>query len=372
MNTYFAPQEKADIQELATEIEIVSKSPILSGLLDSINGLLCILNEHRQIVALNNSFIKVLGIDDPAEILGLRPGKAVKCVHAEIEPEDCGSTKYCSSCGAAIAIVSSMEQNQPVEKICALSINRDDKVVDVVFLVKSHPITIDGGRFLLLFLQDITLQEQRAALERTFFHDVNNMLYMLLGSSELLVQEEPSELAKNIHQASIRLHNEITIQRCLSLSETNSYQLVKQKVTTEKIFADIEAFFLNHPVADKKQIEFQNDFKDVKLNTDVSLLSRVLCNMTTNALEATEENGRIKIWVEQEGDQLIVCVWNAQEIPPQIVNRIFQRNFSSKEQSGRGIGTFSMRLFGEKVLGGEISFTTSKTEGTIFKFYHPL
>lgn len=372
MDTYFAPPERASDEQLATEIEIVSNNPIFSGLLRSISGLLAILDEHRQIVALNDSFLKMLDIDDPAEILGLRLGKAINCIHADTEPEDCGSTKYCSSCAAAIAIVTSMEQNKPVEKICALSANRGDKDIDVVFLVKSHPISIDGRRFLLLFLQDITLQEQRAALERTFFHDVNNMLCMLLGSSALLVEEEPSELAQIIHQASFRLHNEIAIQRCLSLSETNSYQLLKREITTEQILAELEAFFINHPVANKKSIEFQNDWKNMKLDTDVSLLSRVLCNMTTNALEATGENGKIKIWIEQEGDQLIICVWNAQEIPPEIVTRIFQRNFSTKEQAGRGIGTFSMRLFGEKLLGGQISFATSKNKGTIFRFSHPL
>ena len=52
-------------------------------------------------------------------------------------------------------------------------------------------------------------------------------------------------------------------------------------------------------------------------------------------------------------------------------SRIFQRNFSTKEQDGRGIGTFSMKLFGEKILGGQVSFTTSKTGGTTFKFAYP-
>jgi len=65
-------------------------------------------------------------------------------------------------------------------------------------------------------------------------------------------------------------------------------------------------------------------------------------------------------------------VWNGGEIPQEIAARIFQRNFSTKEQAGRGIGTFSMKLFGEKILGGQVSFTTSKKEGTIFRFACPI
>lgn len=372
MDTYFAAPEKVSDEELAREIKIVSDNQVVSGLLTLTRGLLAIVDEHRQIVALNYSFLNMLGIDDPAEILGLRPGEALQCIHADNEPAGCGTTKFCSSCGAAIAIVSSLEQNRPVERICSLSVNRGDKISDIVFLVRSHPINIDQRRFLLIFLQDITQQHQRAALERAFFHDINNMLSMLLVATELLVEKNPSKLANTIHKSSLRLHKEIAIQRCLLESETCNYQLVWHEISTEQILTDLHAFFANHPVARKKYIEFQKDSPYILFKTDVSLLSRVLCNMIINALEATEENGVVKIWIEQEGNQLHFCVWNAQEIPAEIVNRIFQRNFSTKKQSGRGIGTFSMKLFGEEILGGQVSFTTSEKEGTVFRFSLPV
>jgi len=372
MDTHFAPPEKAPDEELETEIKIVSKNPVISGLLHSISGLLAIVDEHRQIVALNDSFLQMLGIDDPAGALGLRHGEALQCIHADDEPAGCGTTQFCSSCGAAIAIVSSLEQNKPVEKLCALSAKRGEKIIDIALLVKSHPIVIDKRRFLLIFLQDITQQQQRAALERTFYHDVNNMLFMLLGTSELLVEENPSELAKTVHQASLRLHKEIAIQRCLSQSETSNYKPIRLDITTELVFSELQSFFANHPASHKKSVAFQDDYPDISFNTDLSLFSRVLCNMIINALEATEEHDAVKVWVETESNQLIFCVWNAQEIPPETAIRIFQRNFSTKEQAGRGVGTFSMKLFGEEILGGRVNFVTSKKEGTIFRFSHPV
>jgi len=372
MDTYFATPKRVSDEELATEIDIVSNNPVMSVLLDSVSGLLAILDEHRQIIALNDSFIRMLGIDDPVNALGLRHGEVLKCIHANEEPAGCGTTKYCSSCGAAIAIVTSLKQNKPIERICALSANRGGKKIDLALLVKAHPVNIDMRRFLLVFLQDITQEEQRAALERTFFHDVNNMLSILLGASEQLVEEAPSALAKTIHKVSTRLHKEVDIQRCLSQSETGNYQPMMHEITTEQIFADLQSFFVNHPVARKKTIEFQESYPKISINTDIVLLSRVLCNMTINALEATEENGIVKIWLEHEGNLLSFYIWNAQEILPEITNRIFQRNFSTKEQAGRGIGTFSMKLFGEEILGGQVSFSTSKKEGTTFKYTYPV
>jgi len=33
---------------------------------------------------------------------------------------------------------------------------------------------------------------------------------------------------------------------------------------------------------------------------------------------------------------------------------------------GRGLGTFSMKLFGEEFLGAKVNFKTSELEGTVF------
>ncbi len=372
MDTYFAPAERANEMEIATEIDVVSKNPLVSGLLHSISGLLLVLDKHRQIITLNDSFLQMLGIEDPAKALGLRPGEALQCIHAHSEPAGCGTTKFCSTCGAAIAIVSSLGQDRSVEKICALSVNRGGKLVDIALLVKSHPIQIDRKKFLLLFLQDITKQQQRAALERTFFHDVNNMLSMLVGASELLVLQEPSELAKTLHQASLRLTKEVAIQKLLTQSESCDYLPVWLELTTPEILDELHSFFANHPAAIGKNISISKDHPVVSITIDISLLLRILCNMIINALEATAENGEVKIWLKQEGDFLSFCVWNAQEIPHDVTSRIFQRNFSTKEQAGRGIGTYSMKLLGEKILGGKVSFTTSKTDGTTFRFTYPV
>jgi K+-sensing histidine kinase KdpD len=372
VTTYFASPEKADKEELKEEIEMVSHNPIITSLLRSVSGLLAVLDEHRQIIALNDSFLRMLGIPDPASVLGLRPGEALQCAHAHDMPAGCGTTLFCPTCGVAIAIVAGLGEENPAERICALSVNREGKTVDITLLVRSHPITIDNKKFLLLFLQDISREQQRAALERTFFHDINNLLGILLGLSEQLNEENPSHYSHYILNTALRLQNEVAIQRSLMQGESFSYQPMWHTYSTTRIVRELEAFFTSHPVAQNKILDFSENHPDIIIKTDISLLLRVLCNMIINALEATSENYPVKIWLEQEGSSLSFCVWNRQEIPEHIARRIFQRNFSTKKQDGRGIGTYSMRLFGENILGGRVSFSTSKEEGTVFKFTCPV
>jgi signal transduction histidine kinase len=277
----------------------------------------------------------------------------------------------CSTCGAAISIVSSLGQNKTVERICALTAKRNGKDVEMALLVRSHPIDINKKRFILLFIQDITKQQQRAALERTFFHDINNMLGALVIASEYLAKNQSSEMAKSIHQIALRLNREVSIQRCLIQSESYEYQPIWDKFSTTYIFKEMQTFFINHPVAKGKNLNYTNNYPDEWIRTDIALLQRVLTNMILNALEATATDGTVKIWLGKDDDSYIFYVWNTQEIPKKFRNRIFQRNFSTKEQDGRGIGSYSMKLFGEKVLGGQVGFTSSSTNGTTFHFAIP-
>ena len=209
-------------------------------------------------------------------------------------------------------------------------------------------------------------------LKEDIVHDINNMLGVLLGASELLNLQEPSDLAKAIYQETLRLSKEVAIQRCLLIDESCDYQPSWYEYTLKDILKELRSFFANHPVARGKKINMAEDHPSVSIKTDVSLLLRVLFNMIINALEATEENGEVKIWIEHKGGFISFCVWNAGEIVGDVTTRIFQRNFSTKEEAGRGIGTYSMKLLGEELLGGRVSFSTSKKEGTIFRFTHPL
>ncbi len=81
METYFAPSERLVDDELKKEIELVSKNSIIDGLLHSVSSLLAVLNEHRQILTLNDSLLEAIGLGNP-EVLGLRMGEALECIHS--------------------------------------------------------------------------------------------------------------------------------------------------------------------------------------------------------------------------------------------------------------------------------------------------
>ena len=372
MDTFFADPKRTDEKTLAEEISFVSENPLMTCLLLSLGGLLAVLNEQRQVVSLNDSFFKMLNLDNPLEILGLRVGEVLHCIHAQEEPAGCGTTQFCSSCGAVIAMVLSLIKNESVERNCVMTAIQKGALTDLVFHVRATPLLIQSRRFVLFFLQDITAGQQRAVLERTFFHDIRNMLAGIVGVSELLTSDPLNQTYPEvIHTLSKRLLKETEIQQYL-LKADFSYLPELSETTSGKVMEELKAFFTNHPLVQRKHLLFADPLPGTVIKTDLSLLLRVLCNMVTNALEASDPEDAIKVWTEKREARITFFVWNRQAIDDQVALRIFQRNFSTKKESGRGIGTYAMKLFGEKMLGGAVSFSTSEKEGTLFSIGLPL
>ena len=371
-DTHFASADRTDPRVLEREIEIVSNNPVMNTLLETVSGLIAVLDENRQVVAVNDAFMDALGIHDLHEVFGLRHGEALACTHSSDEPGGCGTTRFCSSCGAAIAIVTSLDVDETAERMCALRTTRDGGEADLCLLVQSHPVRIDGVRFLLLFLQDITADWRRAALERTFFHDIKNMLGSLSTASALLTAGETDpELVQIIRRSAARLAREVAIQQCLCDEEDCAWQLDLESTTLGELLGELDMLFGKHPAVEGKRLEIAAPTEDAVVRVDVSLLLRVLGNMVANALEASAPGATVRVWADVADGQVMFGTWNDGLIPDAVALRIFQRNFSTKDGPGRGIGTYSMKMIGERYLGGEVRFSTSAEDGTTFELLIP-
>ena len=93
--------------------------------------------------------------------------------------------------------------------------------------------------------------------------------------------------------------------------------------------------------------------------------------MLQNAFEASPERTEVALRVDPAVREMAFRVWNPGLIPPSVAPRIFQRYFTTKGGGDRGQGTFVMKHFGERVLRGRVSFTSTKDAGTTFELRIP-
>ncbi len=361
-------------EDLQQELASVTCSPIVDGLMQSVSGLFAVLNDSRQIVAVNDTFLSRVGANDTLDLLGLRPGEAVHCVHANDSPGGCGTGKLCVSCGAAIAIVTSLSQQTSVERKCVATIWRNGGTEDICFNVRSTPYPIAGKLYLMLILQDISEQEKWAEIQRVFFHDIRNIAFGLVGASRLLEESSQANdvrLTKVVCRLSHRLENELKIQQGMVQMEVGDLQPDLQPVSIGEVLNCLKDIYQSHPIAISKKLTLPASIDGDLILTDLPLLLRVMSNMITNAFEASQNGGEVRLWLEQDVTSTTFCVWNSEVIPEQISGRIFQRFFSTKSEHGRGTGTYMMKFFGEKALKGKVGFTSTVPDGTIFRFTVP-
>ena len=172
----------------------------------------------------------------------------------------------------------------------------------------------------------------------------------------LTIKNKESLEADQVHQMALRLAQEITIQSCFLKSDECNYQPFNYKITAEQIFNELNSFFFNHPASKNKILNFPKSYPDISFQSDITLLMRILRNMLTNAFEATEYDGEVKFWLESGDDLITFFVWNKGVIPKDVSRRVFQPHFSTKEGTGRGFGTYSMKLLGEDFLSGKVDF----------------
>jgi signal transduction histidine kinase len=364
--TYFAPAERASKEILEFQRKEAS-DPLLKALLASVDGYIAILNEQRQILACNNQLLIDIGLTDDS-VVGYRPGEALKCLNSDKAPGGCGTSEACKQCGAIIAILECQKGLSVVHE-CLISVDKNGAQETLEFRAKATKIKIGNNDFIVLTLQNIMAEKRRDLLERTFFHDILNTVGGISAWSQLLrnLEKVPTEkTAERLVKLSTRLIDEINSYKNLLEAERGLLKASYSEVTIDDLFDTIDILFKNNPVFSGKTIEYRNDSGENHLSTDKTLLTRVLCNMVKNALEASKEGSTIKVNHSMIDNIHRFKVNNEGEIPKDVAQQIFKRSFSTKSESGRGIGTYSMKLLGEKYLNGKVGFTTSSAKGTTF------
>ncbi|MCE5230255.1 HAMP domain-containing histidine kinase [bacterium] len=367
--TYFAPAERATEARIRELHNFVLGHPLFQAIIESIDGYMMILNPERQVLAMNPSLLTALGIDSVDCLLGERPGEILGCVHSHEMPGGCGTSKACSTCGAVISILASQQEGRAHSGECMISVRDGKDVKSFDFRVRATPITLGKNRFTVAVFNDISGDKRRQTLERVFFHDLLNTVGGLEGWSNMIMRYkdlDPAEAAARILDLSQRLRQEIEDQRRLTMAEQNQLVVRPHDILVSNMLEKLRGVFSANDATHERNLHIDSAPLQEEIFTDAALLERVLVNMVKNALEAVRKGQTVRVWFERRNGKPVFCVNNEGVIPEPVALRIFQRSFSTKPEQGRGIGTYSMKLFGEKYLGGKVDFTTTTDGGTTF------
>jgi signal transduction histidine kinase len=338
-------------------------------LLNSMPSAAAILNPERKAVYVNLNLLKQLGFDSLESLLGKRPGEMLDCLHSRENNNQCGISENCRMCGALNTIKqTSSSKTTAVSEMRLTMVQKGIHIARDLKVIVS-PLMLTDKVYMILYLIDISNEKRRKALEKIFFHDVLNKISSLTGLSELIRKEtRPDKQKEFMNSLEIILNDltdEILAQRQLAAAENGELIIKKEPVFITKLLVRVanQVQMLNNPW--QVTINISQDSENVNINTDSTLLNRIITNMTKNAVEASEANSEVIIKAKVSGKSLVISVNNKTFMTPDTQLQIFQRSFSTKGD-GRGLGTYSIKLLTERYLGGKAYFKSDKENGTTF------
>ena len=364
----FLDPGRTDREILFHQADKLTNHIFLRKVIESSNEIVYVTNDQRQIVVSNNKALEYFKVAEGNDIIGLRVGEVLNCVESEDGFDGCTTGPSCLLCGIAHAMVEAQQTHQVVSKASHIVI---DEKESADLLIKVTPFEDSGEWFYITSLIDLQKEKRLRALEKTFFHDVNNLTFCLTGYAELLQKNTSEHLRKRILKVTHQLCDELKNHRHLLAAESDDIKPRPETVTVQQILADIKMQYSRLLLASDRQLCVLPS-ADSRLITDRVLLHQVLGNLIKISIKASPMNGVVSIAAHVELDRLIVTV----ETPGFLrnvehINRL-SKNSSPELVSECGLDSYGVVLLCEKYLGGKVAVRSCQENGTTFTLAIPM
>jgi len=321
MPRIFAPSLQANLLKARCQNAKLQEYPWLLSMCRVVNEPLVILNEDRRVIKANGVMLNLIGLTRESQVLG-----------------------------------TTLDIKDPQD-----------------FRLREESVQVDNEDYWIVTIMDQRDESRRRTLEKVFLHDILNTAGGVQGLSEVMVDADANDmedLKDTVKHLADQLVDEIRAQRDFLAAESNDLVVTSRPIEARDVARLVAQRYSNHPVTDDRQIVLAGAETPVVFGADPTLLSRVLGNMVKNALEASSEAAVVTIDYGQKPQpngrgQVWFSVHNPGFIPEEIQSRVFTRSFSTKG-SGRGMGTYGMRLLCERFMAGRVEFRSHPTNGTVF------
>ncbi len=231
-------------------------------------------------------------------------------------------------------------------------------------------------------IRDITEQKKADKLRDDFIatltHDLRTPLLAAIQTLTFFLNGTLGEIdeKQKVLLATMQKSNEDLLGLVNALLEVYKYDAEKLTLTKTnfRIYDLVKQVYDElSPLAASKKIEFgiECENKETVINADRSELRRVICNLCGNAINYTQEEGKVTISLKVEGNDLIFSVTdNGSGIPAEDIPNMFQRfsqGTSKKRSTGTGLGLYLSRQIIESH-GGKIWLESVLNKGSEFSF----
>jgi len=152
--TFFAPAEREPLEVVHRQAKDFNQSPVARTLRHATLNYLFLLNTRRQIVMASENVLELAAARTMDQIIGLRPGEALGCIHARECEGGCGTSRFCCQCGSVHVILSGLKGFRAMEE-CHLTRLNGGKEETLHLQVLATPLVHSNARYTLLTVANV-------------------------------------------------------------------------------------------------------------------------------------------------------------------------------------------------------------------------
>ncbi len=232
-------------------------------------------------------------------------------------------------------------------------------------------------------IRNVSVQKETEQLRDDFIatltHDMRTPLLAAIHTLNFFLDGELGSFSEKATMllSTLKTNNENLLGLVNSLLDVYRYDSGKLELV--KTDFDFEALCEQcydelKPLAEKKNLEFILEYTPqeiLKIHADRGQLRRVITNLCGNAINYTNNDGKIEINVKQEDNDIVFSVIdNGNGIPKEDIPHLFKRfsqGTSKKRSTGTGLGLYLSRQIVE-AHGGKIWLESKLNKGSEFSF----
>ncbi len=219
--------------------------------------------------------------------------------------------------------------------------------------------------------------ERLAAIGQTagmIGHDIRNPLQAIVGELYLMKQDveasSDSQCKRDMEESLAAIQEQIDYMSKIIADLQDFAKPLKPEWVEVDLCTAIPTLVATVRVPSNIEAYTKCDRTLPKIKVDLTFLKRVLVNLTTNAVQAMPNGGKLTIKVTQQGDNVVVSVADTGVgIPDEIKPKIFQPLMTTKAK-GQGFGLAVVKRLVE-AQGGTITFESTVGVGTEFRIIFP-
>lgn len=376
-------QKSKSIEELKLAKENLKNSRLyIRNIIDKIEDPIFVKDENYKWVLINDTYCKILG-QTREQLLGKNEYDILPSKRADdFQLQD--------------HMVFSSNETKTFEE--TLTLNNKTRTIST----KKSPFTdpISGKKLLVGISRDVTEErvaaEERDKMQKQIFqssklasigelaagigHEINNPLFVISGSLEILEQQlqslgiDDDICNKVIHhqKRSIkRISDIVNGLRTYARSDCDIIENVHLNKNIEKILSFVEVIY------DKAGVFIRKDFcnEEMAFTGNIGKFQQVLMNLLSNAKDATEGKSQREIIIQttKENNRAILkIIDNGSGINQNDLPKIFDSFFTTKDVGkGTGLGLGIVKNIVENI-NGTINVSTEVGVGTTFTVSLPL